>query len=85
MPLDVLQLFSGEPLAMRITKDGGPDVHVSMRLDEKNTMVFRVFLYLFLVQQLLAKNLILPKKQHFLFDLPWEGKNVTSGSKIGHG
>ena len=47
MPLDVLQLFSGEPLAMRITKDGGPDVHVSMRLDEKNTMVFRVFLYLF--------------------------------------
>ena len=35
------------------------------------------FFSIFLVQKLFAKNLIFPKKQHFLFDLPWEGQNVT--------
>ena len=54
-----------------------------MRLDEKNAMVFLVFL---LVQKLFAKKKIdLPKNQHFLFDLPWEGQNVTKCSKIGYG
>ena len=64
MPLDVLQLFSGEPLAMRFTKDGGPDVHVSMRLDEKNTMVFRVFC-IFFSSTVTRQKLDLTKKAAF--------------------
>ena len=48
-----------------------------MSLDEKNTMVFRVFSLSVLVQKLIAKNLIVPKMQHFLFDLPWQDQNVT--------
>ena len=45
---------------------------VSMRLDERNTMVLRVFSLLFLVQKLFAKSLIFPKSN--IFSLTCHGK-----------
>ena len=53
-----------------------------MRLDPRNTMMFRVFLYL-LSSEAFGENVDFTQKQHILFDLAWKVQNVTNGSKIG--
>ena len=56
----------------------GLDAYVSMHLEERNMMVFLVFSQFFLLVNsfFFAKSLSF-QKATFLFDLSWEGQNVT--------
>ena len=57
----------------------GQVAYVSMRLDERITMVF-AFFSIFIsskVRYLLSAKRLSSKKEHFLFDMPSEGQNIT--------
>ena len=54
----------------------GQDANVSMHLDERNTMVFCVFLFLSCFKSYSQKGGSYRKETFFLFDLPWEGQNM---------